>query len=140
MAINSIGGTSRIGSLADMWAQKIQANKEAKESAGTEATTVTPDGKIRVNNAGAMAVGGAKATEETDNDDEFTRQIKMLQKQLKRIMDQIAKVQASGMSDEMKAQQLQSLNAQAMQIQGQIQQVLIQQAKAAMASSGATTA
>lgn len=140
MAINSIGGTSRIGSLAELWAQKIQANKEAKESAGAEATTVTPDGKIRVNNAAAMGIGGAKATEETDNDDEFTRQIKMLQKQLKRIMDQIAKVQASGMSDEMKAQQLQSLNAQAMQIQGQIQQVLIQQAKAAMASAGSTTA
>lgn len=140
MAINSIGGTSRIGSLAELWAQKIQANKEAKESAGAEATTVTPDGKIRVNNAGAAGIGGATASEETDNDDEFTRQIKMLQKQLKRIMDQIAKVQASGMSDEMKAQQLQSLNAQAMQIQGQIQQVLIQQAKAAMASGVSATA
>lgn len=140
MAINSIGGTSRIGSLAELWAQKIQANKEAKESAGAEATTVTPDGKIRVNNAGAMGIGGATASEETDNDDEFTRQIKMLQKQLKRIMDQIAKVQASGMSDEMKAQQLQSLNAQAMQIQGQIQQVLIQQAKAAMTSGVSATA
>ncbi len=30
MAINSIGGTSRIGSLAELWAQKIQANKEVE--------------------------------------------------------------------------------------------------------------
>ncbi|AYD66134.1 hypothetical protein DVB37_21025 [Achromobacter sp. B7] len=137
MAINSLGGSSRIGSLADLWVQKIQANKEAKDPAGGEATTVTPDGKIRVNNAGALSVGGTKASEDTGNDDEFTRQIKELQKQLKRIMDQIAKVQASGMSDEMKAQQLQALNGQAMQIQGQIQQVLVQQAKAAMASAAA---
>ncbi|CAB3735834.1 FlxA-like family protein [Achromobacter piechaudii] len=137
MAINSIGGTSRIGSLADMWAQKIQANKEAKAASDAAATTVTPDGKIRVTTPGSMNVGGAKETEDTSNDDHFTRQIKELQKQLKRIMDQIAKVQASGMSDEMKAQQLQSLNGQAMQIQGQIQQVIIQQAKAAMAAAAA---
>ena len=122
MAINSLGGSSRIGSLADLWVQKIQANKEAKDPTGGEATTVTPDGKIRVNNAGALSVGGTKASEDTGNDDEFTRQIK---------------VQASGMSDEMKAQQLQALNGQAMQIQGQIQQVLVQQAKAAMASAAA---
>ena len=46
-------------------------------------------------------------------------------------MDQIAKVKASGMSDEMKAQQLLALNGQAVQIQGQIAQVMAQQARAA---------
>ncbi|WP_332613253.1 FlxA-like family protein [Achromobacter sp. ESBL13] len=140
MAINSIGGTSRTGSMADLWAQKIQANKEATDPAGGEATTVSPDGTIRVNKAGALRVGGTKASEDAGNDDEFTRQIKELQKQLKRIMDQIAKVQASGMSDEMKAQQLQALNGQAMQIQGQIQKVLVLQAKAAMARAEAGSA
>lgn len=55
-------------------------------------------------------------------------------------MDQIAKVKASGMSDEMKAQQLLALNAQAVQIQGQIAQVMSQQARAAKSSGISTTA
>lgn len=131
MAINSISGTSRIGSLADLWAEKIQASKEARNAAGQEATSVTADGKVRVNNPAGMKVADTQAAEETDNDDEYTRQIKELQKQLKRIMDQIAKVKASGMSAEMKAQQVVALNAQAVQIQGQIAQVIAQQARAA---------
>ncbi|CAB3873661.1 FlxA-like family protein [Achromobacter animicus] len=136
MAINSISGTSRIGSLADMWAEKIQANKEAKNASGQDAVSVTAEGKIRVNTPGASKVATAQAAEETDNEDEYTRQIKELQKQLKRIMDQIAKVQASGMSAEMKAQQVMALNAQAVQIQGQIAQVLAMQARAAQSSGG----
>lgn len=131
MAINSISGTSRIGSLADLWAEKIQANKEAKNASEQDAVSVTADGRIRVNNPGATKVGNAKAAEETGNEDEYTRQIKELQKQLKRIMDQIAKVRASGMSAEMKAQQIMALNAQAVQIQGQISQLLAKQAQAA---------
>lgn len=138
MAINSISGTSRINSLADLWAQKIQANKEAKSASDDSATTVTPDGKIRVNNPGAMKVGGAEKTEETDNDDAYTRQIKELQKQLKRVMDQIAKVQASGMPAEMKAQQLMALNAQAVQIQSQITVVMERQARAMRGGVSAT--
>lgn len=136
MAINSISGTSRIGSLADLWAEKIQANKEAKNASGQDAVSVTAEGRIRVNTPGANKVATAKATEETDNEDEYTRQIKELQKQLKRIMDQIAKVKASGMSAEMKAQQVMALNAQAVQVQGQIAQVLAMQARAAQSSGG----
>ncbi|MGY6272040.1 FlxA-like family protein [Achromobacter denitrificans] len=138
MAINSLSGTSRINSLADLWAEKIQANKEAKNPSGTNAVVSSPDGAIRVSNPGAMKVGGAQPAEETDNDDEFTRQIKELQKQLKRVMDQIAKVKASGMSAEMKAQQILALNAQALQIQGQITQVMAQQARAAQGGVSAT--
>lgn len=130
MATNSISGVSRTNSLADLWAERIQANKEAKSATGGEAVSVSDDGKVRVNAPGASKINTA-ATEETDNDDEFTRQIKALQKQLKRIMDQIAKVKASGMSAEMQAQQLMALNAQAVQIQGQIAQVMAQQARAA---------
>lgn len=135
MAINSISGTSRIGSLADLWAEKIQANKEAKNAAGQDSVSVTAEGKVRVNNPAGMKVATAQATEETDNEDEYSRQIKELQKQLKRIMDQIAKVRASGMSAEMKAQQITALNAQAVQIQGQIAQILAQQARAAQGGS-----
>ncbi|MGE8611767.1 MAG: FlxA-like family protein [Achromobacter veterisilvae] len=130
MAIDSLSGTSRLSNLADLWAEKIQANKEAKSSQSSQASVTSQDGGLRVNNPGGMKIGGAQAAEETDNDDEFTRQIKELQKQLKRVMDQIAKVRASGMSAEMKAQQLQALNAQAVQIQGQIAQVMAQQARA----------
>lgn len=128
MAIDSIRGTSRIGSMADLWAQKIQANKEAK--AGDPGVSVTPDGKIRVNNAGAMKVGQAQETESSDNDDQYTRQIKELQRQLKRVMEQMARVRASNASAEQKATQLQALNVQAMQIMGMIQQVMAEQAKA----------
>lgn len=130
MAINSISGVSRTNSLADLWAERIQANKEAKSAPAGDAVTVGEDGAVRVNTPGGGKINTAPA-EETDNDDEFTRQIKALQKQLKLIMDQIAKVKASGMSEEMKAQQLVSLSAQAVQIQGQIAQVLAQQARAA---------
>ncbi|CAB5515938.1 hypothetical protein [Achromobacter anxifer] len=133
MAIDPISGNSRINSLADLWAQKIQANKEAKSASGTEASTTSADGKIRVDNPGGLKVGNvqeAKETEDSSDDDAYTRQIKELQRQLKRVMDQIAKVQASGMSAEMKAQQLMALNAQAMQIQQQITEVMDQQAQA----------
>lgn len=138
MATTPISGISRATPLADLWAERIQANKEARSATGAEATSLSPDGKIRVNASGASNVGGAQASEETDNDDEYTRQIKELQKQLKRIMDQIAKVKASGMSDEVKAQQLLALNAQALQIQGQISQVMAQQARAAKGGVSAT--
>jgi len=131
MAINSLSGTSRISSLAALWAEKIQANKEAKNASEQDAVSVTTDGTIRVNNPGGTKVGKAKAAEETGNEDEYTRQIKELQKQLKRIMDQIAKVKASGMSAEMKAQQIMALNAQTVQIQSQISQLLAKQAQAA---------
>ena len=138
MGINSISGTSRIGSLADMWAERIQANKEAKNASGQDAVSVTAEGKIRVNNPASSKVATSQATEETDNDDAYTRQIKALQKQLKQIMDQIARVKASGMSDEMKAQQMLALNTQAVQIQNQISQVLAQQARAAQGGVSTT--
>ncbi|KGD95288.1 hypothetical protein JL37_11450 [Achromobacter sp. RTa] len=133
MAIDPISGNSRVNSLADLWAQKIQANKEARSASGMEASTVSADGKIRVDNPGGLKVGNtqaAKETEDSSNDDAYTRQIKELQKQLKRVMDQIAKAQASAMPAEMKAQQLMALNAQAMQIQRQITEVMDQQARA----------
>lgn len=131
MATPPINGISRNNPLADLWAERIQANKEAKSTTGEEATSLTADGKIRVNAPGGMKVGATSAPEDTDNDDAYTRQIKELQKQLKRVMDMIAKVKASGMSEEMKAQQLLALNAQAVQIQDQIAQVMVQQARAA---------
>ena len=137
MAINSIGGTSRIGSIADLWAQKIQANKEAKDAKDdSQGVTVTPDGKIRVSNAGAMKVGQAQETESSENDDTYTRQIKELQRQLKRVMEQMERVRASNASAEQKATQLQALNAQAIQIMGQIQQVMAEQIKAAAKAGG----
>ena len=139
MAINSISGTSRTSSLADLWAEKIQANKDAKNATGQDAVSVTEEGKIRINNPAATKVSNAQAAEGTDNEDEFTRQIKELQKQLKLIMDQIAKVKASGMSDEMKAQQMMALNAQAVQIQGQITKVLAEQASALKKNGGVST-
>lgn len=141
MAIDSISGTSRIGSMADLWAQKIQANKEARDAkAGDPGITVTPDGKIRVTNAGAMKVGQAEETESSDNDDHYTRQIKELQRQLKRVMEQMERVRASNASAEQKATQLQALNAQAMQIMGMIQQVMAEQAKAMAKANGGVSA
>ncbi|HEY9272508.1 MULTISPECIES: hypothetical protein [Achromobacter] len=133
MAIDPISGSSRVNSLADLWAQRIQANKEAKSASDSESSTVSADGKIRINNPGGLKLGNvqaAKEVEDSSNDDAYTRQIKELQKQLKRVMDQIAQVKASGMPAEMKAQQLMALNAQAMQIQQQITEVMEQQAQA----------
>ena len=141
MAIDPISGNSRINSLADLWAQKIRANKEAKSASDAETSTVSADGKIRVNNPGGLKMGNvqeAKETEDSSNDDAYTRQIKELQKQLKRVMDQIAKVKASGMPAEMKAQQLMALNAQAMQIQQQITAVMEKQAQAIKRGVSAT--
>ena len=141
MAIDPISGSSRVNSLADLWAQKIRANKEAKSASDAEASTVSADGKIRVNNPGGLKMGKvqeAKETEDSSNDDAYTRQIKELQKQLKRVMDQIAKVKASGMPAEMKAQQLMALNAQAMQIQQQITAVMEKQAQAMKRGVSAT--
>ena len=138
MAIDSISGTSRISSLADLWAEKIRAGKEARDPQAQGGAVSTQDGKLRVASPGGLKVGGAQEAEETDNDDEYTRQIKMLQKQLKQIMDQIARIRASGMSEEMKARQLQALNGQAMQVQGQIAQVMAQQVQAMQGGVSAT--
>ena len=140
MAIDPISGSSRVNSLADLWAQKIRANKEAKGASDAEAST-SADGKIRVDNPGGLKMGNVQETKETEdssNDDAYTRQIKELQKQLKRVMDQIAKVKASGMPAEMKAQQLMALNAQAMQIQQQITAVMDKQARAMQGGVSAT--
>ncbi|RBL82656.1 hypothetical protein DDE05_35960 [Streptomyces cavourensis] len=141
MAIDSISGTSRIGSIADLWAQKIQANKEAKDAKDdSKGVTVTPDGKIRVSNAGAMKVGQTEETESSENDDHYTRQIKELQRQLKRVMEQIARVRDSNASAEQKATQMQALNGQAMQIMSQIQQVMAEKAKAMAKANGGVAA
>ncbi len=135
MAIDSIQGTSRLKSLTDLWAERIQASRARQDA---PAAVSAQDGKIRVSQPGAMAVGGAQASEETDNEDEYTRQIKELQKQLQRVMEQIARVKASAMSAEMKASQVQALNAQALQIQAQISQVMTQQARAMQGGVSAT--
>lgn len=52
MATTPINGISRNNPLADLWAERIQANKEAKPADG-EASTLSPDGKIRLGSAGA---------------------------------------------------------------------------------------
>ncbi|CAB3629717.1 MAG: FlxA-like family protein [Achromobacter sp.] len=141
MAIDSISGTSRIGSMADLWAQKIQANKEAKDAkAGDPGVSVTPDGKIRVNSAGATKVGQTQETESSENDDYYTQVIKELQRQLKRVMEQIARVRDSNASAEQKATQMQALNGQAQQIMGQIQKVMTEKIKAMAKATGGVSA
>jgi len=143
LAIDSISGNARTA-LYDLWAQKIQAEKDAKrgsqdESGSQETVAVSATGALRVNAKGAgggPSVGGAQETSSSDNEDEYTRQIKELQRQLKRIQQQIAKVQSSGLPAEQKAQQIQALNAQAVQIMGQIQKIMAMQAKAAAAAAG----
>ena len=67
MATTPINGISRNNPLADLWAERIQANKEAKSATGGDATSLTADGKVRVNAPGGMNVGATSASEETDN-------------------------------------------------------------------------
>ncbi|MBB1628420.1 FlxA-like family protein [Achromobacter sp. UMC71] len=138
MAIDPLNGNSRIANMADLWAQKIRANKEAKDTANS--TAVAPDGKIRVTNAKGMKVGQTEEPESSENDDHYTRQIKELQRQLKRVMEQIARVRDSNASAEQKATQMQTLNGQAVQIMNQIQQVLAAKAKAMAKATGGVAA
>lgn len=102
MAISPISGGGASG-LFEMYAQKIKANQSATSA--------------------------NKASESTENEDDYTRILKELQRQLRIVMEQIRRVQASNASAEQKAQQVQMLNTQAVAIQGQIQKVLAAQLK-----------
>ncbi len=111
MAISSIssGGTS---GLFEMYAEKIKAGKSG------------------------VPVG--QTTESKDTDSDYTKMMKELQRQLRVVMQQIRRVQASNASAEQKAAQLGALNTQAASIQGQIQKLMAAQMKALQMQSGAT--
>lgn len=135
MAINPINSNSQLA-MFDLWNHRIRANREEKNADGSDPVTLSPDGKLRLSAEQSGLSGSNKANEAEDldpkeDDDIYTRQIKELLRQLRRVMEQIRKVEASGLSPEQKSEQLQTLNSQATQIMSQIQKVLVAKAKAA---------
>jgi predicted nucleic acid-binding Zn-ribbon protein len=83
------------------------------------------------------ATAAAAPADSETSSDPTTQMLKQLQDQLRQIMDQIKRLQASSVPDEQKMPMLQSLNAEAATIQGQIEALMQKQMQAA---SGSVTA
>ena len=96
------------------------------------------DTVAHIQDAGKLPATPAAAPADSEtSSDPTTQMLKQLQDQLRQIMDQIKRLQASSVSDEQKMPMLQSLNAEAATIQGQIEALMQKQMQAA---SGTVTA
>jgi hypothetical protein len=100
--------------------------------------TSSADGQARSTNfrTSTGAANQASASE-NDGDDPTSQTIKQLERQLRQVLSQIQRLQASSIPNEQKAPQLQALNAEAATLQAQIASLLAKQAQAA---KGAITA
>lgn len=129
MPINPINGSSH-SSMLDLWAQKIRANKEAKEAAST-ADPADPSASVRVNGGKLGSVAQSQESASAEPEDEYTRTLKQLYAQLARVMQQLKEAQNADLPSEQKLDQIQTLNTQAVNIQGMIAKVQSEQMKSA---------
>ena len=125
MPIDPINGSSH-SSMLDLWAQKIRANKEAKEAA----STADPSASVRVN-GGKLGSVAQRESASAEPEDEYTRTLKQLYAQLARVMQQLKEAQNADLPSEQKLDQIQTLNTQAVNIQGMIAKVQSEQMKSA---------
>lgn len=126
MPIDPINGSSH-SSMLDLWAQKIRANKEAKEAA----STADPSASVRVNGGKLGGVAQSQESASAEPEDEYTRTLKQLYAQLARVMQQLKEAQNADLPSEQKLDQIQTLNTQAVNIQGMIAKVQSEQMKSA---------
>lgn len=129
MPIDPINGSSRT-SMLDLWAQKIRANKEAKEAASTTGQA-DPSASVRVNGGKLGSVAQSQDSASAESEDEYTRTLKQLYAQLARVMQQLKEAQNADLPSEQKLDQIQALNTQAVNIQGMIAKVQSEQMKSA---------
>ena len=129
MPIDPINGSSH-SSMLDLWAQKIRANKEAKEAAST-ADPADPSASVRVNGGKLGSVAQSQESASAEPEDEYTRTLKQLYAQLARVMQQLKEAQNADLPSEQKLDQIQTLNTQAVNIQGMIAKVQSEQMKSA---------
>ena len=115
MPIDPINGSSH-SSMLDLWAQKIRANKEAKEAAST-ADPADPSASVRVNGGKLGSVAQSQESASAEPEDEYTRTLKQLYAQLARVMQQLKEAQNADLPSEQKLDQIQTLNTQAVNIQ-----------------------
>ena len=133
--IDPINGSSH-SSMLDLWAQKIRANKEAKEAAST-ADPADPSASVRVNGGKLGSVAQSQESASAEPEDEYTRTLKQLYAQLARVMQQLKEAQNADLPSEQKLDQIQTLNTQAVNIQGMIAKVQSEQMKSAERARGA---
>lgn len=109
----------------------------AQYTAVTDKTTGKPGataGGQAGQNPGIQTSGASGSSDSTSPTDQT---LKQLEEQLRQIMQQIARLQASNIPEEQKSGQLQALNTEAGQLQQQIEAILQKQMDAAR---GVTTA
>jgi TolA-binding protein len=107
-----------------------------KSSLNVDTRTGTNAGKSNAKGS-PSATPAAASTDTAASSDPTAQTLKQMQDQLRQVMDQIKRLQASSVPDDQKTQMLQSLNAEAGALEGQIQALMQKQAQAA---SGAVTA
>lgn len=130
MPIDPINGASR-GSMLDLWAQKIRANKETRDAGSPAAGQADPSANVRVNGGKLGSIAQSQESASSEPEDEYSRTLKQLYAQLARVMQQLKETQNSNQPSEQKLDQIQALNTQAVNIQGMISKVQAEQMKAA---------
>ncbi|CAM3706264.1 FlxA-like family protein [Bordetella bronchialis] len=103
---------------------------DASQAGSGAASSAGGDAKSR-NFSARAAAGGQASSTDTEGGDATTQTIKQLQRQLKQVLLQIQRLQASRIPDEQKAPQLQALNAEAATLQAQIATLIAKQAQEA---------
>jgi hypothetical protein len=132
---------SALGPHSTQIGQAAEENQAAGQDAQPAADDAAAGGKKTSVHVTISAAGRSAASSKADNDgggdDPVEQAIKQLEQQLQRVMQQIHQVQASAMPDDQKASQLQTLNAEATQLQAQIQSLRDKQIEAAREAAGA---
>ncbi|WP_176463909.1 FlxA-like family protein [Bordetella genomosp. 11] len=114
---------------------KAALNGDASTAGGNG--TPSAGGQRTSTNFQARSASATPAPSDSGGDDATSQTIKQLERQLRQVLQQIQRLQASSIPDEQKAPQLQALNAEAATLQAQISALIEQQVQAA---KGVTTA
>ena len=86
---------------------------------------------MRVNGGKLGSVAQSQESASAEPEDEYTRTLKQLYAQLARVMQQLKEAQNADLPSEQKLDQIQTLNTQAVNIQGMIAKVQSEQMKSA---------
>ena len=95
------------------------------------ASTADPSASVRVNGGKLGSVAQSQESASAEPEDEYTRTLKQLYAQLARVMQQLKEAQNADLPSEQKLDQIQTLNTQAVNIQGMIAKVQSEQMKSA---------
>ncbi|WZB72580.1 hypothetical protein WJ968_15865 [Achromobacter xylosoxidans] len=105
--------------------------QQGSQEAASTVDPVDPSASVRVNGGKLGSVAQSQESASVEPEDEYTRTLKQLYAQLARVMQQLKEAQNADLPSEQKLDQIQTLNTQAVNIQGMIAKVQSEQMKSA---------